>query len=167
MSQKNKYLRKDRHGEYYTFIKPYMDLMIEAENKTHINRYKWHLLLDEFIFDGIEPVFVKKAERECWNTIINELELYTSKKGKYSINWKGGISDENHKIRTSKKYKEWRLKVFQRDNFTCQNCHKVGGKLNAHHIKHFSKDKDNRLNVDNGITLCEDCHKLVHKLEGR
>lgn len=32
---------------------------------------------------------------------------------------------------------------------------------------YISKDKANRLNVDNGITLCAKCHRKVHKLEGK
>ena len=74
---------------------------------------------------------------------------------------------ENRKQRSSEEYKVWRLTVFQRDSFTCQKCNRVGGKLNAHHIKRFAKDKENRMNIDNGITLCEKCHKELHRLEGK
>lgn len=167
MNKKKKFTREFELGEGYVFIKPYLDLMVEAETITGKDRYIWHRMFDAFIFEGKEPYLQTKEEHECWNKLINELELYTARKGKYSANWKGGVSDENHLIRTSKEYKEWRAKVFQRDNFTCQICGQVGGELNAHHIKHFSKDKANRLNVDNGITLCAECHKLVHKVEGK
>lgn len=167
MSKKNKYTQDLELGEGYIFIRPYLDLMIEAEKLTGINRYKWHRMFDTFIFEEKAPELETKEEKECWKKLINELDLYTAKKGKYSANWKGGVSDENHRIRTSKEYREWRAKVFQRDKFTCQICGQVGGELNAHHIKHFSKDKANRLNVDNGITLCAECHRLVHKVEGK
>ena len=171
MSKKNKYTKDLELGEGYIFIRPYLDLMIEAEEKTGKDRYEWHRMFDAFIFEGKKPTLLKDLQTaeqiDCWNKLINELELYTAKKGKYSANWKGGVSDENHRIRTSKEYREWRAKVFQRDKFTCQICGQVGGELNAHHIKHFSKDKANRLNVDNGITLCAECHRLVHKVEGK
>lgn len=76
--------------------------------------------------------------------------------------WRGGITKPNQKLRDSVKYKEWRTAVYVRDSFTCI-CGKVGGELNAHHIKHFSKYPELRYSVDNGITLCKPCHKLIHK----
>lgn len=69
----------------------------------------------------------------------------------------------NKDYRKTPEYKKWRMKVFQRDNFTCQICGQVGGKLNAHHIKSFAKYKKLRTVVSNGITLCEKCHKQLHK----
>lgn len=78
-------------------------------------------------------------------------------------NWKGGITNENKEIRNSLQYKNWRTKVFLRDNFTCQICGKTGGELNAHHIKSFSKNPLKRFELENGITLCKNCHKDIHK----
>lgn len=71
----------------------------------------------------------------------------------------------NDRDRDTIQYKEWRRKVFERDDYTCQKCGKRGTKLNAHHIVHWAYDKDKRYDVSNGITLCETCHKLVHKEE--
>jgi len=74
--------------------------------------------------------------------------------------WKGGITPERTVVRHSLEYKNWRLAVFEKDNYTCQKCgDKKGGNLNAHHIKSFSKHPELRFDVDNGITYCEDCHE--------
>ena len=73
--------------------------------------------------------------------------------------------DERKAIRNSGKYNEWRKAVFERDDYTCQSCGQRGGMLNAHHIKHFASNPDERLNPDNGITLCKDCHRGVHRGE--
>jgi hypothetical protein len=83
--------------------------------------------------------------------------------GKYHWNWKGGITPENSVIRNSNEYRNWRKAVYQRDDYTCQFCGAYGGKLNAHHIKRFSENVEGRVDVDNGVTLCAECHKRVHR----
>lgn len=73
--------------------------------------------------------------------------------------WRGGISKENLKIRMSFGYKLWREAVFKRDNWTCVWCGQIGGKLNADHIKPFRDYPELRLALDNGRTLCVECHR--------
>ena len=64
--------------------------------------------------------------------------------------------------RSSAKYNAWRKSVYERDNYTCQDCGKRGGILNAHHLKPFKKYKSLRYKVNNGVTLCESCHRKRH-----
>jgi len=78
--------------------------------------------------------------------------------------WKGGKTSEIKMIRTSKPYRDWRTKVFERDDYTCQECGKRNGNgkrivLNADHIKPFALYVDLRFELSNGRTLCLDCHK--------
>ena len=66
------------------------------------------------------------------------------------------------------KYKEWRGKVFERDNWTCQTCgmRSESGKpiyLEPHHIKGWAKYPKSRYEIDNGVTLCRQCHILTFK----
>lgn len=68
------------------------------------------------------------------------------------------------RIRTSKRYREWRRSVFKRDDYTCQDCGDKSCKgnrivLNADHIKPFSQYPKLRFDINNGRTLCVDCHK--------
>lgn len=79
-------------------------------------------------------------------------------------NWKGGISKINDN-RDSADYKKWRYKVYQRNNFKCTKCGSKE-KLNAHHIFSWKFYPDKRYDVDNGITLCEDCHIKIHQKFG-
>lgn len=86
--------------------------------------------------------------------------------GEQHWNWQGGITSVYMKIRNSQRYKQWRKEVFERDNFTCTECGKVGGDLNADHITPFCvlvrryMENDNKLfETNNGRTLCKECHK--------
>ena len=92
-------------------------------------------------------------------------EQKEKRRGKNSSSWKGGITSENQKIRDSEEYNNWRLKVFFRDNFTCQKCNTKDNSIQAHHIYNFT-NKDLRFLKENGITFCKKCHKLFHHIYG-
>lgn len=64
-------------------------------------------------------------------------------------------------------YVKWRTAVFKRDDYICQICDKGGTTLNAHHIEGYNHNKNLRLIVSNGITLCKKCHNKFHKKYGR
>ena len=67
--------------------------------------------------------------------------------------------------RTCKKYKDWRKFVLERDNYTCQWCGINSKSMHAHHILSWAKYPTERFAFDNGICLCEDCHKKIHREE--
>lgn len=69
-----------------------------------------------------------------------------------------GATEERKLIRKSAEYKEWRKRVFERENYTCWICGE-NGILHPHHLKSFSKYPKLRLDVNNGLTLCEFCHR--------
>lgn len=81
--------------------------------------------------------------------------------------WKGGITPVNKLIRTSMIYRQWRIGVFDRDNFTCLICGQRGGELNADHIKPFATHPDLRFKIDNGRTLCVSCHRKTDTWGGK
>jgi hypothetical protein len=62
-------------------------------------------------------------------------------------------------IKRTKRYKDWRRAVFERDNYTCQDCGRRGGYLEADHIKPWAYFPDLRFSIDNGRTLCKPCHR--------
>ncbi len=75
---------------------------------------------------------------------------------------------------------EWKAWIKEWDNYTCQKCGKVGGKLHSHHIKRVSdiikeynlKNINDALqcktlwDIGNGITYCVKCHNLLNKKGG-
>ena len=84
--------------------------------------------------------------------------------GENNPNWKGGITPENDKIHKSNEYREWRRQVFFRDRFTCRVCLSKGY-VQANHICPFRSHKELRHDINNGITLCIECHKFIFKRE--
>ena len=80
-----------------------------------------------------------------------------------------GKNHSNFKINSRKKTNRgkensWRKKVISRDKAICQHCYKSGKNiiLVAHHIKSFENYPKLRWSVENGLTLCIDCHYKVH-----
>ena len=60
-------------------------------------------------------------------------------------------------------YANAREHALVRDRYTCQCCGKKNCRVEAHHIVFRSKNGSNDL--ENYVTLCEDCHKAVHSGE--
>lgn len=101
------------------------------------------------------------------NSIETRIKMSDSHKGDKNRNWKGRINPTNDTIRKSIETKLWREAVFIRDNYTCQKCgDKKGGNLRPHHIKNFAQYPELRFAIDNGITFCNKCHNLFHKIYG-
>jgi len=88
-----------------------------------------------------------------------------AKRGDKAYNWKGGQKSK-HTVHTYR-YKKWRRDVFIRDEFTCRQCGKTHIYITAHHIKSWVKFPDLRYVVNNGRTLCEECHKKTDNYKGR
>lgn len=92
-------------------------------------------------------------------TIEHRKKIGKARSGCNSNFWKGGITLKHQIIRCCLEYKLWRKAVFERDNYTCQECGKRGGYVEAHHIKPFATYPDLIFAIDNGITLCKNCHR--------
>ena len=88
-----------------------------------------------------------------------------AQKGEKGSNWQAGICQLNKAIRNSLEYKLWREAIFTRDNWRSSKGNPV--LLNADHIKPFSLYPELRFALDNGRTLCIDCHKKTDTYMGR
>lgn len=99
----------------------------------------------------------KFCSKECYTA----WQKSEDNKGENNPNWIDGGKHEdylNH-LRKSEEWKNWREHVFQRDNYTCQLCGEKGLELHPHHILQKCDYPDLIFEVDNGITLCKDCHR--------
>ena len=56
----------------------------------------------------------------------------------------------------------WSSIVKKRDRMKCRHCG-TAEKLHAHHIKPKGKHPEAQFDLDNGITLCESCHRAEHR----
>lgn len=112
-----------------------------------------------------KPLATEETKRKL--SISHKGKKYPASTGEYHWNWCGGITSENDKVRRSAEYKNWRLAVFTRDNFTCQICGKHSGHLHADHIVPFSINTNKRFDVDNGRTLCAKCHRQTDTYGGK
>lgn len=136
----------------------------------------------------VEPTFL---QRECENcgvkfiTTPSEDNLHCSRECFLEVhsNRMSGEGNPAYVDGSSREKRCWRgedwnkirLKVYERDNYTCQRCGQKcisrsdfdgnnGGRIiQAHHIRPYQTPEDNDL--DNLLTLCASCHAEVENKE--
>lgn len=80
--------------------------------------------------------------------------------GPKNPNWRGGIQLK-HPERNRYRSKMWVKAVKDRDGWKCVECD-AETRLHAHHIKGWRDRPDLRYDMDNGLTLCHECHVMAH-----
>jgi hypothetical protein len=182
-----KHKHKIKDGKEY-----YCNRKCMSEHRNKIGFYKKE---NNFNYQGKNTSFIcaycgKESKLKCSALLKASKNHYCSKEcykkhssqriGEMAYNWKGGKSPLQSNIRHLTQTKEWRLKVFERDNYICQKCNCGSNKLEAHHIEGVTqiinlyeiKTVEDALkvdllwNIDIGITLCKKCHKTFHNLFG-
>jgi len=103
----------------------------------------------------------RKLSPEHRAKVLKALKPYFGSRGKGFLNqtWRGGISSINARLRRSKEYMNWANAVKERDGYKCAWCGKVNKSNHADHIAPFSLFPELRFSVDNGRTLCAECHR--------
>lgn len=92
----------------------------------------------------------------CWGR-----ELSRARVGELNPNYDDTISEEERRKRRNNYTKKWASAVKQRDDYTCQVCGSTE-KLVAHHLNSYKNNPDARYDIDNGVTVCRDCHTEFH-----
>lgn len=88
--------------------------------------------------------------------------------GENHHSWKFDKTQEERE--TERKYLDyivWRKNIFIHDNYTCQICKQYGCQLCAHHLNGYHWCHEGRTDINNGITLCDKCHSVFHKIFGK
>lgn len=113
---------------------------------------------------------LKQRKRvEPWNKGIKGLHLSPKSefkkgmKGILSPAFKHGKTKHLKLLRNSLRWKVWRSKVFERDDYTCQKCDIRGVELHPHHLITVKECslldwEEEIFDTDNGLTLCKSCH---------
>lgn len=115
-------------------------------------------------------VLKNNKSREKLKAIMQTSE-YKRKMSKANRGKKNGMHkeelSEEHRVKTRGifGYKQWSRQVRERDNYTCQICGlqtTEPNKLHAHHLESYDTYPELRLELSNGITLCNSCHNSFH-----
>lgn len=126
----------------------------------HAMKGKTHTLVAREKIRKNSPTTFKKGHKP----LTDGANLLVYQKRENHWNWKGGITPEVIRVRGSKECREWRERIFERDNYTCQFCGKRGGRLEADHypvmFSQIFREKNWELlkDISNGRTLCRPCH---------
>jgi 5-methylcytosine-specific restriction endonuclease McrA len=143
-----------RYGVNYTAESPEL---FDKMKKTNLEKYncKYSIEIPEAKEKSKNTMMMRYGA--IYYPLTDEFRKNNSKENHY--NWQGGITSENQSIRSSFDYKQWRISIFERDNYICQCCgDDTGGNLQAHHKYNFAEYPELRFDTNNGITLCDKCH---------
>ena len=143
-----------------------------SEANKGVKHPNWGKHLSEETKNKMRDTKIKqyKNNPELINKISNSVKKLWQNKdyiekhsGEKNPNWKGGLTKREetlaHRLRVE--LKNWAKEILERDNYTCQKCgmrFREKGIMEVHHVKPVSKYPSLALDIENGITLCKNCH---------
>jgi len=145
-----------------------------------ITGQKFHFLTVLKEIDRKDGIRMFLCQCECGEKIEKRMSKLTGgytkfcghscilQRGENHGSWNPNISMEDRlKGRDYWEYNQWRTDVYKRDKFTCQCCGKRGGgNISAHHKDGYHWCVERRIDITNGVTLCEECHNNFHQNYG-
>ena len=89
--------------------------------------------------------------------------IRAARSGAASNFWKGGVSTDREGI--GRRTTQIARTIHERNRWTCQLCHRRRSELHAHHIVPVWADISLARDPSNLTTLCDECHREVHRDE--
>lgn len=124
--------------------------------KSQIPKYKYHFCSKSCQASAYKELY-KGTNNPCFGK--ERLDM----RGENNWSWNPNRTHEQRVAeRKEAQNKNWRRDVFVKYDYICQCCKKRGGNIVAHHIDSYDWCEEKRYDVNNGIVLCESCHKNFH-----
>lgn len=141
------YLEKIKNESYCNKCKSWKPVSKFCKDNSRVNKLHKNCKDCRWINNGIhgrpfvtgqQSIFKGKKHNEK-----SKEKMRKNNAGAGNPNWKGGITSLIMQIRNLAEFKEWRLRVYRKGNFTCEKCNikKSGANiiLDADHIIPLSK----------------------------
>jgi 5-methylcytosine-specific restriction endonuclease McrA len=146
-------------SEYRSFVLPFISSRVGSLERERRHYSKGN---DKF------SVGYRSALDYAISSIYDIMNVCSAKNAEDNLSWSKKRKFRVYRFTndSQKKHFSWRAQVLIRDKNTCRRC---GGHhcLEAHHIYSVKSVPELAFDVNNGVTLCEDCHKLYHRTFGR
>ena len=143
----NKQYNKDNSDEIKRKSKIYYQNNYEKEQERHLKYY----------YDNYEKI---RVQQKIYQENNPEVGLKSMRKQMKYIGSFLGLDS----LQTTAAILSWSRTIKKRDGKKCTWCNSTEN-LVAHHIWHKAYCPESALDVDNGITLCHECHKEQHRLD--
>lgn len=106
---------------------------------------------------------ISETNRKLWQ----DKEFRKAHTGENHYNYNKDLTYKDREDRRIQEgYNIWSRKIKELADYTCDCCGKRGCKLHSHHLEGYNIHKELRLDINNGVCLCEQCHKNFHKIYG-
>jgi len=126
--------------------------------------------------DGHQPTMSQSGRQNISNAqkVRVRLPLSAEHRQAISCGHRRKLSDDVLRLRSnlylarrSTAYKEWKLFVLERDDYTCQLCGFEtidASEVHVHHIAPVAMSPGLMFEPTNGIVLCPTCHRKLHRM---
>ena len=130
---------------------------VSCEAKTRVGA-NHHQYTGEYYHECMEDECTNKVTRKEYDRCRECSNMYRGKENHYK--W---IEDRSTLTkRSGSQMEKWGNAVKLRDGNKCVLCKADDKPLEAHHLVAFSTDKNKGYNVENGVCLCNECHRKFH-----